>query len=67
MTDTINRICRRCRENVTPEQVDCPFCGQETVTIDELADLHSAYGRCHDCLAQLPEHHWYCSLDLNAG
>lgn len=33
------RHCLSCREDVAPDQTECPFCDDDTITQDELADL----------------------------
>ena len=33
------RHCLACSEDVAPDQAECPFCGEDTITLDELADL----------------------------
>ena len=32
------RHCLACREDVAPDQTECPFCDGDAITLDELAD-----------------------------
>lgn len=41
----IARYCQPCGENLLPEQHECPFCGQMSVSLDEMAERCSYCGR----------------------
>jgi predicted RNA-binding Zn-ribbon protein involved in translation (DUF1610 family) len=39
MTKSVTpRHCLSCRDDVAPDQTECPFCDEDTITQDELAD-----------------------------